>query len=153
MARQTINIGSVANDNTGDNLRVAGDKINDNFSELYNITQSAASAVSFAGTSFDPVTYTGSESITSNALVFCKKAALPFNLNMPDGVADGEIKIFVNTGSTTLTISAVSSNLSTPGGGSTIAIQSNGATMLIWSETDSAWFMLGSDANNSKITT
>ena len=35
MAKQTINIGSSANDGTGDPLRTAFDKINDNFIELY----------------------------------------------------------------------------------------------------------------------
>src|SRR6056300_23488 len=35
MARQNINIGSSANDGTGDPLRTAFDKINDNFIELY----------------------------------------------------------------------------------------------------------------------
>ena len=35
MARQNIGIGSAANDGTGDTLRTAGDKINDNFVELY----------------------------------------------------------------------------------------------------------------------
>ena len=36
MVKQNINIGSTANDGTGDDLRTAGDKINDNFTELYN---------------------------------------------------------------------------------------------------------------------
>lgn len=35
MARETINIGVVANDGTGDTFRVAGQKINNNFAELY----------------------------------------------------------------------------------------------------------------------
>lgn len=35
MARQNIGIGASANDGTGDTLRIAGDKINDNFIELY----------------------------------------------------------------------------------------------------------------------
>lgn len=35
MAKQTINIGTSANDGTGDPLRTAFDKINDNFDELY----------------------------------------------------------------------------------------------------------------------
>ena len=38
MAKQTINLGTVANDDTGDSLRVGGDKINDNFNEIYNYT-------------------------------------------------------------------------------------------------------------------
>ena len=37
MARQAINIGAVANDGTGDGIRTGGDKINDNFEELYSI--------------------------------------------------------------------------------------------------------------------
>jgi len=35
MAKQTINIGTTANDGTGDQLRAAFDKVNDNFTELY----------------------------------------------------------------------------------------------------------------------
>ena len=35
MARETINIGVVANDGTGDTFRIAGQKINNNFAELY----------------------------------------------------------------------------------------------------------------------
>jgi hypothetical protein len=38
MAKQTINIGATANDKTGDPLRTAFGKINDNFTELYNLT-------------------------------------------------------------------------------------------------------------------
>tara|TARA_R110002126_G_scaffold13324_8_gene57969 strand:+ start:1097 stop:1735 length:639 start_codon:yes stop_codon:yes gene_type:complete len=36
MAKQVINIGTVANDSTGDPLRTAFDKVNDNFTELYD---------------------------------------------------------------------------------------------------------------------
>lgn len=35
MSRQNINIGATANDGTGDTLRAAGQKINENFAELY----------------------------------------------------------------------------------------------------------------------
>jgi|MEHZ01.5.fsa_nt_MEHZ011593373.1_11 hypothetical protein len=35
MAKQTINIGSAANDASGDTLRVGATKINENFTELY----------------------------------------------------------------------------------------------------------------------
>ena len=34
MAKQTIGLGSSANDGTGDSLRVGGDKINDNTNEI-----------------------------------------------------------------------------------------------------------------------
>lgn len=36
MTKQTINIGTSPDDHTGDSLRVGGDKINDNFTELYD---------------------------------------------------------------------------------------------------------------------
>lgn len=36
MAKQTISLGSSANDGTGDTLRDAGTKINANFTELYD---------------------------------------------------------------------------------------------------------------------
>ena len=37
MAQQSINVGSAANDGTGDTGRVAFIKVNDNFTDLYNI--------------------------------------------------------------------------------------------------------------------
>jgi hypothetical protein len=36
MAKQTIELGSSANDNTGDRVRAGGQKINENFTEVYN---------------------------------------------------------------------------------------------------------------------
>ena len=45
MARQTINIGTAANDGTGDPLRTAFDKINDNFVELYGSDDDASNFV------------------------------------------------------------------------------------------------------------
>ena len=35
MAYQSLGLGSTADDGTGDTLRAGGDKINDNFSEVY----------------------------------------------------------------------------------------------------------------------
>jgi hypothetical protein len=37
MAIQTLGLGSVADDGTGDTLRIAGDKINDNFLDVYTV--------------------------------------------------------------------------------------------------------------------
>lgn len=45
MARQLINTGTTANDNTGDTLRVAGTKINENFAEIYTQLGGGDSAV------------------------------------------------------------------------------------------------------------
>ena len=48
MAQQTINIGTGANDGTGDNLRSAMDKTNDNFTELYG-ANSVSSNLAMSG--------------------------------------------------------------------------------------------------------
>lgn len=45
MVKQVINTGTVANDGTGDTMRVAGRKINENFSELYTILGGDSAAV------------------------------------------------------------------------------------------------------------
>ena len=42
MAKQTLNLGSSANDGTGDPLRTPFDKINDNFDELYLYSTAAS---------------------------------------------------------------------------------------------------------------
>ena len=52
MAFQSINIGSAANDGTGDPLRTAFDKINDNFSEIYTeLGGTSLSSLAFSGNS------------------------------------------------------------------------------------------------------
>ena len=55
MAKQTIGIGSSANDGTGDPLRDAFDKVNDNFTELYDVAPSdTAYAASWDGVTTIP---------------------------------------------------------------------------------------------------
>ena len=56
MALQTLNIGTAANDGTGDNLRVGGDKINDNFSEIYTAFGNGSSLSSLAVTALNSPT-------------------------------------------------------------------------------------------------
>ena len=56
MALQTLNIGTAANDGTGDNLRVGGDKINDNFSEIYTAFGNGSSLSSLAVTAMNGAT-------------------------------------------------------------------------------------------------
>jgi hypothetical protein len=48
MAQETINIGALADDGTGDTIRRAGIKINNNFTELF-ATESAGSQIHFVG--------------------------------------------------------------------------------------------------------
>ena len=49
MAQQTLNIGSNANDGTGDTLRVAMQKVNENFTEIYSAPGITVDSLSFTG--------------------------------------------------------------------------------------------------------
>jgi len=65
MAQQTINIGTVANDGTGDPLRSAFDKVNDNFNELYADDAGDVNSVS-AGTGISVDQTTGAVTVTNS---------------------------------------------------------------------------------------
>ena len=103
MAKQTIGLGSAANDNTGDTLRAGGDKVNDNFSEIYtalgngsNLTVTLANpapnqVLRYNGTTFIPSDYT---QLTS---------ALDVNSNSIISSSNGNISIAPNgTGNVTI---------------------------------------------------
>ena len=73
MAQQTINIGTVANDGTGDPLRTAFDKANDNFTELYgfggDITGvTAGTGLSGGGTTGDVTLSVANDGITDTQI-------------------------------------------------------------------------------------
>jgi len=71
MAQQILFLGTVADDNTGTNLRLGGDMINDNFTELY-----AAEALNTAkvtnATHTGEVTGSGALTITNKAVTLAK---------------------------------------------------------------------------------
>lgn len=113
MAKQSLNIGAAANDNTGDTLRVGGDKINDNFNELYsalgngsNLTVSVTNpavgqVLRYNGSSFLPSDYTN------------LTAALDVNGNSIISTSNGNINIAPNgTGNLTLGVGGITNTFS-----------------------------------------
>lgn len=67
MTKQTINIGSAANDGTGDPLRTAFDKINDNFNEVYDKLGGASlSTITFSGSTITNTVTNGDITIETN---------------------------------------------------------------------------------------
>ena len=70
MAKQTINIGSSANDGTGTTIRAGGDLINDNFSEIYTAFSSDGSNLST--TAFTIVDESSTESTISYGEINCR---------------------------------------------------------------------------------
>jgi hypothetical protein len=85
MAQEIINLGTVADDGTGDNLRVGGQKINDNFTELYG-KRSGVFDYSDLGTTSSPISVTGGAGfvyLTNDEL-----GASTNKLYKPNGVTD-----------------------------------------------------------------
>ena len=79
MALQTLNIGTAANDGTGDNLRVGGDKINDNFSEIYTAFGNGSTLSSLAVTALNGATANELVTVGSTTTELDAEANLTFD--------------------------------------------------------------------------
>ena len=79
MALQSINIGTAANDGTGDNLRVGGDKINDNFSEIYTAFGNGSTLSSLAVTAMNGATANEIVTVGSTTTELDAEANLTFD--------------------------------------------------------------------------
>ena len=139
MTRQNIGIGSAANDGTGDTLRAAGTKINDNFAELYLMF----------GT--DSNTLSTQISLTNSAIVFEGASAdsheTSIQVTDPTGdrtitIPDATGTVVLNTNTATLTNKTLTSpviaaitglstinNLSVPGGTDTLIARTSTDTL------------------------
>jgi hypothetical protein len=86
MSKQSIDLGSVANDGTGTNLRDGGDIINDNFAELYLLTFKWCGNVALGNTlsNLTGASGSGSGGAIKKADVFYNTLASS-SLTAPDG--------------------------------------------------------------------
>ncbi len=110
MAKQALGLGTSANDNTGDTLRAGGDKINDNFNEIYaalgngstltvNVTNPATGQV---------LRYNGSQFAASDYSNLT--SALDVNGNSIVSSSNGNIGVAANgTGDVTIAAGGVTS--------------------------------------------
>ena len=83
MAYQSLGLGSAADDGTGDSLRVGGDKINDNFVEIYTALGSGTALCSGITAGADDFTFVGASynavwDKSDNALEFADNAKAIF---------------------------------------------------------------------------
>ena len=117
MAIQTINIGTNPNDGTGDDLRTAFDKVNDNFTELLAVggeTNTASNLGIGEGVfkvktaqnlefkslrnSDGTIALTGNISITQGEASFSGKSLI-INLNTGEGTISGRVTAILGSGS------------------------------------------------------
>lgn len=104
MAKQTINVGTTANDGTGDTLRDSFIKVNDNFTEVYNLANPSIVASSYVdGTA---VTGTTTETLSRSLLIpantFSSNGMLEVLCRMTKTGTAGtsSVKIYKNTSNT-----------------------------------------------------
>lgn len=116
MAKQTINIGTTANDGTGDPLRTAFDKINDNFTELYtDDAGDVGSIIAGTGVAVDQATGDVTVSLADDGVSYAKMAN-EFTTASTISASDVDFSsaaVFTKTlsANTTLTFSNVSTGM------------------------------------------
>ena len=96
MAKQTINIGSSADDGTGTTIRAGGDLINDNFNEIYNYLGDGSNLNSALLTIVD-------ESSTESAINIGERLAITGGTNLTSAVSGDSVNITLNSTITGLT--------------------------------------------------
>lgn len=131
MAYQTVNTGSSANDGTGDQLRTAFDKINDNFSEVYaELGGTSLSNVSITANTISTDDTNGSLTIApngsgtiilANAVSASSNVSVTGKLTVANAAAfSGPANTFVTFGAADATPSVATGNLFKTGGAVTI---------------------------------
>lgn len=107
MAKQVIGIGTTANDGTGDPLRNAFNKTNENFTELYNGAGVADDSITYAklGTEFTTSAALATNVDFATAQVFTKTLSGATTLTFSNAEI-GMVKDLVITGDHALTLPA-----------------------------------------------
>ena len=137
MGKQIVNVGTTGNDGTGDDLRTAGNKINDNFTELYDdvrtlLVQTGAGGSRY-GVTFDSnaVRFEGVADSWETTLTVINPTK-DNTISLPDSsgtlVLDTNIATVVNTATVGIINSVVDSNYIALRTG---VAQDSGATLLI----------------------
>lgn len=128
MTRQVINIGNSANDGTGDPLRTAFDKINDNFVELYGADEDATT---FVNPTLAGATMTANLDLNGNKIVSASNGDITLD---PNGTGTIEL-----VGATNITGTATVSSTLNVTGGTTLSslVFGSGSTITSFIDDDS----------------
>lgn len=163
MAKQTINIGTSANDGTGDTLRASFIKVNDNFTEVYNNANPQLVAASYSdgtvvtGTTTDTL----SQSLLIPANTFSSNGILKIICRMSKtGTAStSNVRIYKNTSNTLTGATLIASNTTITGTNifsqmiRTFRINSNNLTGYSFSTSSLTDYLSTSSTSSTTFTT
>ena len=136
MTKQTLDIGTNANDGTGDTLRSGGQKINDNFSELYLTLGGNSIASNGINAAYATHEMNGNGTVNDSDTLILFNSTGTIAATLSDGTSTGEYKIFLNINSAVATVTP--SNF---GNGTNFALSQYGSTQAVWAGSD--WYLIG----------
>lgn len=136
MARQTLDIGTNANDGTGDTLRSGGEKINDNFAELYTTLGGNNIASNGINAAYATQTMNGDGAVNDSDTLILFNSTGTIAATLGDGTSTGEYKIFLNINDAIATITPTSF-----ANGANFALSRYGSTQAVWA--GSEWYLIG----------
>jgi hypothetical protein len=138
MARQTLDIGTNANDGTGDTLRSGGEKINDNFAELYTTLGGNNIASSGINAAYATQTMNGDGVVNDSDTLILFNSTGTIAATLGDGTSTGEYKIFLNINSG---VATVTPSVGKFANGTNFALSQYGSTQAVWAGSD--WYLIG----------
>ena len=110
MAKQTLAVGSNANDGTGDTLRAAMIKVNDMFTEVYNSPGISADTISISGNDISAVRSNDDLIFTPSGTGSVRTNALSFNGNNIEGVRSNDDINLVPSGTGSVLLAGIRIN-------------------------------------------
>lgn len=140
MTKQTLDIGTNANDGTGDTLRSGGEKINDNFNELYSTLGGNSIASNGINAAFATHEMNGNGTVNDSDTLIIFNGSSAIAATLGDGTSTGEYKIFLNINSGVATVTPTNF-----GNGTNFALSQYGSTQAVWAGSD--WYLIGADTD------
>ena len=136
MAKQTLDIGTNANDGTGDTLRSGGEKINDNFNELYSTLGGNSIATNGINAAYATHEMNGNGTVNDSDTLILFNSTGTIAATLGDGTSTGEYKIFLNINSGVATVTPTNF-----GDFTNFALSQYGSTQAVWAGSD--WYLIG----------
>ena len=137
MTKQVVSTGTTANDGTGDSLKAGADKINSNFTELYNALGGNNIPSNFKFTSY------GTNSVTNTVNFYNTDPGTDQALPSLDTSYFGELKVIINQSGAAVSFTGkVNGNTN-----QTIELASGEGIFLVWAGSGTGhWWIIGNQS-------